>query len=453
MRRAGGLAGLAIALAVAACAGESPGSKPEPPVVKGPRLVILGIDGATWQVLGPLIDSGQVPAFARLAREGAVITDLDTLANPISPAVWTTIATGLPPEVHGIESFVTELADGKKIPVTGNLRRAPALWEVVDRARLRVGVVGWWASWPAEAVDGYMVTDHANPAFTEFLIADGNYWTADAGKLSELQLDALPVETAAVVARHTEPRDGFPFADLQRRSGLSDAQRRELESAPWHHRSVYSWFKTFYRSDLALFRAGLELGRQQPTDLQMLYLRGPDAVQHYGWNLFEPEAYPNPPPNLERDRGLVEGVYRYLDTFLAELLSTRDRESWLLVVSDHGAEPSPAALAGNAAARPGEHGPNAKGILMLLGPGVRVGHQVEGGSVFDIAPTAAWMLGVPVAADLPGKPLRGLFTDDALGRMPVSTVPSWGRREPGPLLPSSVDAKMVESLRALGYIQ
>ena len=61
---------------------------------------------------------------------------------------------------------------------------------------------------------------------------------------------------------------------------------------------------------------------ERPTDLVMLYLHGPDPIQHMGWDLVEPEAYAVPNPNLERDRGLVEGVYRAMDSLLAELVAS-----------------------------------------------------------------------------------------------------------------------------------
>ena len=66
---------------------------------------------------------------------------------------------------HGIRGFTAKLPNGREIPVTSSLRKARAIWELANRRGLSVGIIGWWATWPAEEVRGYMVSDHANPAF------------------------------------------------------------------------------------------------------------------------------------------------------------------------------------------------------------------------------------------------------------------------------------------------
>jgi hypothetical protein len=422
---------------------------PSPP--PKPRVLFVGLDGASWTVIGRLLERGELPAFRRLTTEGAYAPRLDTLDVTLSPVVWTTIATGRAPADHGVLTFTSELANGSKIPVTSSVRKARAIWELATKRGVSVGVIGWWASWPAEEVNGYVVSDHANPAFADFLFADRNYWTADRSTLAKLSRDFLPLDIGPILARHWMKQEAFPYADLQRRGGFSDAQIAELRRAPWSERNVYSWLKTFYRVDLPLFRASRDLARERPTDLQMLYLRGPDPVQHYGWDLVEPERYLHPPAHLDRDRGLIEGVYRYLDTFLGEILAEKPADSWLIVASDHGAEPSVDAMS-PAMKRPGEHGPNAKGVLFIVGPGVRPGQRIAA-SVYDLMPTMAWLLGLPLSAELPGKPLAAAFDEGFVKAHPAAHVPSYGPRPTGPLLPSSSDAEMIKSLKNLGYIQ
>jgi hypothetical protein len=419
----------------------------------GPKVLFLGIDGASWKVIGPLLAKGELPAFRRLVEEGAHKPDLETLPITLSPVIWTTIATGATPESHGVTSFTSKLPNGQVIPVTSSVRKARAIWELASRRGTSVGVIGWWASWPAEEVNGYVVSDHASPAFSELLTADKRYWTADTATLARLQRDYLPLDIGPVLARHWISRDAFPWDDLQRRGGFTKAQMEQLHAAPWNDRNVYSWLKTFYRVDLPLLRIGLDLGRERPTDLQMLYLRGPDPVQHYGWDLVEPEKFAKKPPHLERDRGLIEGVYRYVDTFLAEILEARRDDAWLLVASDHGAEPTPYAADPAYQGRPGEHGPQAKGVLFLLGPHVKPGTVLPRGSVYDLMPTLSWLLGLPVADDLPGKPLTEAFDEEFVRGHPIKRIPTYGPRPTGPLLPSPQDEEMLKSLKNLGYIQ
>ena len=400
-----------------------------------------------------MLERGELPAFRRLVEEGAYRPDFETLPITQSPVIWTTIATGRAPEDHGVTSFTSQLPNGQVIPVTSSVRKVRAIWELASRRGSSVGVIGWWATWPAEEVNGYMVSDHASPAFSDLLVADRRYWTADRETLARLERDFLPVDLAPVLARHWIAAEDFPYDDVQRRGGFTDAQMEALRAAPWNDRNAYSWLKTFYRVDEPLLRAGLDLARERPTDLQMLYLRGADPVQHYGWDLYEPEKFARRPPHLERDRGLVEGVYRYLDTFLAEIQEARRPDSWLIVASDHGAEPTPHAKDPEHTGRPGEHGPGAVGVLFIAGPHVKRGFVLPRGTPYDIMPTLAWLLGLPLADELPGKPLTEAFDESFVRTQAVRRVPTYGARPTGPLLPSPADEEMLKSLKNLGYIQ
>ena len=426
------------------------GCAPEP---VGPKVLFVGIDGAAWKVIGPMLEKNELPAFRRLVEEGAYRPDFETLPITHSPLIWTTIATGRAPEDHGVLTFTSQLPNGQVIPVTGSVRKARAIWELASQRAVTVGVIGWWATWPAEEVKGYVISDHASPAFADLLIQDRNYWTADRETLARLQRDFLPLDLAPVLARHWIATEDFPYDDVQRRGRFTDAQMEALRAAPWNDRNTYSWLKTFYRVDEPLLRIALDLARERPTDLQMLYLRGADPVQHYGWDLYEPEKFARKPPHLERDRGLVEGVYRYLDTFLAEILEARRPDSWLIVASDHGAEPAPYAMDPDRTRRPGEHGPHAYGVLFILGPHVKRGTVLPRGTPYDLMPTLAWLLGLPLADDLPGKPLTEAFEEDFVQSRPMTRVPTYGARPTGPLLPSPQDEEMLKSLRNLGYIQ
>jgi hypothetical protein len=425
---------------------------PPPPPPK-PKVLLLGLDGATWKVMGPMIQRGELPTFKRLMDEGASMPEFETISSTFSPVVWTSIATGRTPEDHGVTSFTSDLPNGQRIPVTSSVRKARAIWEVASRRGVSVGVTGWWASWPAEEVKGYVITDHANPAFSDLLIQDKNYWTASREDLARLKRDFFPLDIAPILARHWMTREQFPYEDLQRRGGFTDAQIATLRAAPWNDRAVYPWLKTFYRIDQPLFRIAMDLMKERPTDLWMLYLRGPDAVQHYGWDMVEPERFAKPINDLSRDRGLVEGVYRYLDTYLSELLKARPEGSWLIVASDHGAEPSPEAMNPAALKRPGEHSTAAKGVLFVSGPGVKPGYRIQKGSPYDVMPTMAWLLGLPLSQELAGHPLTEAFDEGFVKSLPMKTVPTYGARQVGPILASSSDEEMIRSLKNLGYIQ
>jgi hypothetical protein len=386
-------------------------------------------------------------------EEGAALQRFDTLKLTHSPVIWTTVATGRRPAVHGIRGFTAQLPNGQVIPATSSLRKSRAIWELASRRGVSVGVIGWWATWPAEKVNGYMVSDHANPAFADAMAAEGRFWTADREVLAELRRQVYPESIAPLLARHWITPESFPWEDLQRRGGFTGEQIARARQAKWNAPDLYSWLKTFYRIDYPHFRASLDLMREHPTDLKMLYLRGPDPVQHYGWDLVEPEKFARRPPHLERDRNVVQGVYRYVDSFLGEILDALPPDAWVIVASDHGAEPTKHAANPRGVSRTGEHGPDAKGVLFFRGPGVKRGATLKQATPYDLMPTMAWLLELPISSRLPGRILTEAFEDSFVRSKPVHRVERYGPRPTGPLLPSPADEEMLRSLKNLGYIE
>jgi len=415
--------------------------------------VLVGVDGATWTVMEPMIEAGELPTFARLLAEGASMPRFETMSSTSSPMVWTSVATGREPDDHGIRDYVQELDDGSKVPITSNAREVPAIWNLAGEHGRTVGVIGWWASWPAEAVDGYVVSDHTNPATSGWMMEGERYWTADPDALGALGSDTFPAELGASLTSHWIDAEAFPAEDFRTRSQLSEEQVALAVAAPWNERAPYSWLKTFYAVDGPYVAIARRLAGERPVDLQMLYLRGPDPLQHYAWDLVEPERFARKPEHLERDRGIVQGVYRYVDTWLGEVLADLGPETTLIVASDHGAEPARSAGKPDRKARPGGHTRAAKGVLFVHGPHVRAGHRIEDAGPLDLMPTMAWLLGLPLSEELAGSPLTEAFEADFVARRGRRSVPSYGARPTAPPLPSPNDAVMLESLRGLGYIE
>ncbi|HYW68301.1 MAG TPA: alkaline phosphatase family protein, partial [bacterium] len=145
---AAGLLAVALAAAAAGCGGGA-----------GPvdRILMVGIDSADWDVIEPLMAEGKMPNLGALVESG-VSCDLHSLEpKQKSPTIWTTIATGKLPEKHGITDYVDSTT---KNLMTSNTRTARTFWDILGERGMTVTVIGWLVSWPAEAVNGYMVTDY-----------------------------------------------------------------------------------------------------------------------------------------------------------------------------------------------------------------------------------------------------------------------------------------------------
>ena len=108
-----------------------------------------------------------MPNVARMMREGRTAR-LKSAVPLLSPIIWTSIATGATPDRHGVLDFLeVDPSTGTVLPVSGRSRRLPAFWNLASSAGRKVGVVGWWATDPAEEVDGFFVSDHAGSILFE----------------------------------------------------------------------------------------------------------------------------------------------------------------------------------------------------------------------------------------------------------------------------------------------
>ena len=108
-----------------------------------------------------------MPTLASLMSAG-VSGNLATIQPVLSPMLWNSIATGKRADKHGICGFVEPKPDGSGVrPVTSTSRQCKALWNILSQEGLRSNVVSWYASHPAEPIDGAVVTDRYLASITE----------------------------------------------------------------------------------------------------------------------------------------------------------------------------------------------------------------------------------------------------------------------------------------------
>lgn len=232
-----------LAFGMVACDAQEADLEPAGPVI------LVGIDGASWNAIEVLWERGQLPNFRALAEEG-VAAEIKPVAAA-SPVIWTSIATGVRPERHGITGFVvpTPTAD---VPVSSGVRRVSALWNMLSTVQRRVAVLGWWASWPAEPINGIMVTDRATRSL------ENAFWP---------------------------PEFGVTFEEIVAR----DKQTRTVSN----HSSIA-------RLDRASAAVAIDLASQR-FDLLLVYLRNVDAESHPNWKYFRPEDFEQvDPERLEK---------------------------------------------------------------------------------------------------------------------------------------------------------
>jgi tetratricopeptide (TPR) repeat protein len=434
-----GLAGIALLLAATAVLGAGCARAPER------ELWVIGLDGADWDMLDPLIARGDMPNLARLRREGAW-GRLRSEEPMLSPILWTTIATGRSPDEHGVTWFMTDGPNGEKIPISSRNRTVRTVWNVAHEQGLRSGVVGWWATWPVEPIDGWIVSDyvgwHSFGVTGRELDVPGRVWPTELEPTVMGMLGSPDdIGDELLLSMVDLPPDKLGF----------DPDRGPFGGPLPHLRQAIATSRAY--TDIVL----RQLREEQRPDLLALYYEGCDAVMH----LFTQYAAPQQPWVEEGDfkafRRTVDSYWKWQDQLLGEVLAERGPNTTVMIVSDHGFR------TGNERLREEEfrveladasHMPD--GIVVLHGPNVKAGARVRGADLYDVAPTMLHLLGLPVAQDLHGEVLTAAFDPDWVASSPISQVASyegapWDRGDDLVLDPAAGES-MEEMLRSLGYI-
>ena len=446
-----------LLLGLAACAPGDTTSR-APGDGRSGRVVIVGVDGADWRLIEPLMADGRMPHMARIVREGASGTLL-SMEPTQSPALWTTIATGVGPERHGIHGFVVpkdkearsaasaaHLMDGESggeeslRPVTSNMRTAPAFWNILSSLDLRAGVVGWLVTWPAEPVNGFIVSSYLPYIYSwstgrplKGTIVEGiPRQTFPEGLIEEI--DALKVRPADLEMEMVRR-----FYDPSRIAGLGPEERECVTGFLWS-----------LACDETYRRIGLHLFGRYPVDVFAVYFGGVDVASHRFWKFARPGDldYGVRPGDVEVLGGVIDAYYRYVDDLIGEYLGRLGPRDTLVMLSDHGFQP---VFVPDRPSTSGHH--RLEGIVALVGRGIRSGARIEGARLVDVLPTLLVLLDQPVSQGLEGRPLLSALDPAFVDAHPVRTVNDYGltAAAPGPDA-SDLDRNVLERLRSLGYI-
>ncbi len=409
------------------------------------NLLVIGFDGADWDIVDPLIARGAMPQLGRLVREGTRAR-LRSIVPMLSPVIWTSIATGMGPAKHGIVDFLARSSKGDLVPVTSTLRRTPALWNILSDGGVPVAVTAWWATWPAEPVDGFMVTDRvAYQLFKDVIRSDAAGGAGESHGKSWPEALFEEIRPKIVLPGAVSDADLAPFVDIHA-LGAQDADDLErLQS-----------LKTAIASTRTYEAIGTDLIRRRRSGFHAIYNESTDTIAHLFMAFHPPAPAGTDPRRAAAFSRAVDAAYREADAMLGRVLAAAGPGWNVVVLSDHGFRhgdnrPTTDPRVG--------HGPAADwhdrfGILVLYGPDVRRGATVADASVLDIAPTILALYGMPVAEDMDGKPLEDALEPSFLRAHPARRIPTYqhGTRQIVEVEPSSQDADLVEKLRSLGYV-
>ena len=415
------------------------------------RVLLLGWDAADWQLIHPLLDRGELPVLARLLEQGTS-GHLATLHPVISPILWNSIATGKRADKHDILGFTEPSPDGQGArPVSSTSRRAKALWNILSQSGMRSGVVNWFASHPAERIDGEVFSNR----FVHVLEPEGKLAALDPAAVHPADLREV-AESFRVGLGSVTNAQLRPFFPDRVPTDPQDARPRMLARLLAECATVQN--------------AATYLAAGDDWDFLAVYY---DTIDHAGHGFMEyhPPAMSHVSAEDAATYGyVVRGIYRFHDLLLGRLLDLVGPETAVLIVSDHGfysdhLRPPVAAHTSDPLEKFGRsmnpvawHAP--QGIFVAAGQAIKRDELIHGSTLLDVAPTVLMLLGLPVPDDMDGRALTQLLREP-----PTEPLPRIASYEPAhpqdgvwrELPPEENDPwaarQAMEQLAALGYIE
>jgi predicted AlkP superfamily phosphohydrolase/phosphomutase len=266
-------------------------------------VLIVGLDGATFDLMLPWIDEGHLPNLGRLLRSGSR-SRLESTIPPITPCAWSSFITGKNPGKHGLFDFVEPVGDGSGFRFTNaSFRDGESLWACLSRHGQRVGVVNVPMTYPPEPVNGFLIsgldTPHEHSAFMH------------------------PVEI-----RQELKEAGIRYRiDQQHLGNMRTNERRRQQ------------LLDIFESETARTAAFRHLSELRPANFRMIVYGSTDQVQHHFWHFMDEAHDKHDPVGAKEFRHAIRETYQHIDVQLGQLLDECDDDTVVIIMSDHGFGP------------------------------------------------------------------------------------------------------------------
>lgn len=267
------------------------------------RVVVIGWDGATFDLLDPWVQQGKLPNFAAFLRDSAH-GPLRSTSPPFTYPAWATFMTGKNPGRHGVFDFTERIPGTHQVQfVNARSLRAKTLWRLLSDAGRRVACMGLPVSYPPEPVNGVLICGFDAP---------GSGSRTDSSSV-------FPPELLGEIRRNVG-------------SYVTAANIMPLMSTDQHEAALDLILDTLTMKA----RTARYLLEREPWDLFMVLFGESDLVGHHFWRLTDPRSPLYRKPSSARVADAIYQVYARLDEMLGLLLEACPPDCVRLMVSDHG---------------------------------------------------------------------------------------------------------------------
>ncbi len=260
-------------------------------------LLVIGLDGATFDLLQPWMEEGELPTLQRLAREGASGTLRSTLP-PVTAPAWASFMTGKNPGKHGIFDFFHGPPWNYQLHTAADIR-ARLLWEYLSETGRSIGVINLPLTHPPRPVNGYLIPGLLSP---------------------REQPDTFPADLLSAYTSRLGPYRVTPQVIYQ--AGNEASLLADLHDV----------LETRLRYALAL-------ARDRPAEFMMVHFLVTDIAQHAFWKHADPDHPWHDARTASRFQYAIRDIYRRIDAGIDELLSLLPDDRTVVIMSDHGFGP------------------------------------------------------------------------------------------------------------------
>ena len=261
------------------------------------RVIVIGLDGATFTMIDPLIEKGELPNFKKFIDEG-VYGKLQSTIPPLSSAAWASFMTGMSPSNHGAFDFLIKKPGSYDSSfLNSNLIKAPRFWEILGDSGKKVIVQNIMGTYPIRSVNGYLISGFLTPPRQKYTYPE-SFQIELENKFGEYPRPP----GAAVPSGMEEEYMKLIFNNLEKRSKITSYL---MDAKEW--------------------------------DLFVVLFDGTDVLQHAFWkHCTEKNKKYRKKKNYEIMKDAIPNFYKKFDRFLGELLEKIDENTILIVLSDHG---------------------------------------------------------------------------------------------------------------------
>ncbi|MFH1888978.1 MAG: alkaline phosphatase family protein [Candidatus Omnitrophota bacterium] len=269
------------------------------------KTFIIGLDGVSFRLIRRWISDNHLPTLKSLMEKGCYC-DLESVYPPLTPAAWTSFYTGKNPGKHGLFDYqYRREGTYEMLPVDSGRVRSDSLWKILGTYGKKVGVINVPMTYPAQEVNGFMITGLFTPNLS------------DLDKTNFTYPEALKDEIRSNIGRYRiHPR--YFYA----KGNIDELVRDYCELID-------------QRVETTLY-----LMRSKPWDLLMMVINETDHIQHQLWHLLDPDHPDFDARESEKYRDLFLRVYRRIDEGIARMLEDIDTENTnIIIMSDHGLGP------------------------------------------------------------------------------------------------------------------